>query len=101
MSNANEEEKLNVASNGENSKENTEDAKEGLNEEQYIKLLNFQAMTEIEDEALAIYYLDSNDWDESKAVNDYMKQTNNEGKIKISVPNTLNPISFKNITSYR
>ena len=97
MSNSNEEEKLNVASNGENSKENAEDAKEGLNEEQYIKLLNFQAMTEIEDEALAIYYLDSNDWDESKAVNDYMKQTNNEGiDSKHSKSNFI-----KNITSYR
>ena len=40
------------------------------------KILNFLAMTDINDQDLAAKYLEENDWDESKAANKYLNEIN-------------------------
>jgi len=43
-------------------------------EEQTIAIMNFQAMTETSDQALAIRYLSSHAWDVTKAVEEYVSE---------------------------
>lgn len=38
------------------------------------KILNFFAMTDINDQEIAVKYLEKNDWDETKAVNKYLNE---------------------------
>ena len=40
------------------------------------KILNFLAMTDINDQELAVKYLEENDWDESKAANKFLNEIN-------------------------
>ena len=40
------------------------------------KILNFLAMTDTNDQELAVKYLESSEWDEEKAVNQFLNQIN-------------------------
>lgn len=43
-------------------------------EETLMTILNFQAMTETSDQELAVRYLSGNDWDVTKAVEQYVSE---------------------------
>ena len=46
---------------------------ESLTEDQQLKILTFQAMTEENDVSIALHFLTENHWDESSAANSFLQ----------------------------